>query len=361
MESSTIATPPPQVRETSAFAREVALAWAEVLGLKQVREHDNFFELGGDSLLAVRLLLKLEQLSGRELPVTCLYHYPTLGQLTQALDTGAPTEPPGSLVIIQEGESTKPLFWVPGAMASDKVLLAHAPYISRLARELDPARTVYSVYQEYPASSAAPTVEEMAAEVLSSVRRRQASGPYYLAGWSFGGLVAYEMARQLVEEGEEIALLAVFDTTAPGFPRRRPWAERMPLIRKWWSAQLAGAKLTRPLARLGKHLFESLRWQWRRKWSRFLGSRGPWERVMRLEDAYMRKPGSYRGHVAIFVSEATLALTADSFSEVHDPALGWEAVSGSVETHVIAGDHHTMFDDPGMGEITRVLQARMAG
>jgi len=195
---------------------ELLRIWEEVLGVRPVGIQDNFFELGGHSLLAVRLMSHVQQRFGKQLPLSALFHGPTVVELASLLreDDNAPHSP---LVPIHPGGSLPPLFILPGT--GGNVL-----YYYQLAACLGPERPVYGL--EPPGldgrSQPLTSVEELAAHHVKWIKTVRPRGPYHLCGHSFGGFVAFEMARRLLKEGEETGLLAVFDTPAPGGKDRQP-------------------------------------------------------------------------------------------------------------------------------------------
>ncbi|HEY9671674.1 MAG TPA: amino acid adenylation domain-containing protein [Waterburya sp.] len=188
----------------------IAKIWAEVLQCDRVGIHDNFFELGGDSLLAVRLMAQIHQQFNRELPLSTLFLNPTVEGLANALGQPTNSLPWSPLVAIQPAGSKPPFFCV------HPILGVVFPYYE-LAYSLGFDQPFYGLQtlgldgQQPPLTR----IEDMAAHYIEALRSVQPSGPYFLGGWSFGGLVAFEMAQQLHSSGHQVALLAILDTLAP--------------------------------------------------------------------------------------------------------------------------------------------------
>jgi thioesterase domain-containing protein/acyl carrier protein len=191
---------------------EQALAgiWSEVLGVDSIGVHDNFFDLGGHSLLAVRLWSQIRQQSDQELPLASIFQFNTIEQLARLLDSSQPSEQKYPLVAIQPEGSHNPFFCVhPGG----GLAMVYFP----LAKALGTDYPFYSFQYPMLHGEREPygSIVEIAAEYITAMRAVQPTGPYMLGGWSFGGLVAFEMAQQLQDSGEEVALLALLDTMLP--------------------------------------------------------------------------------------------------------------------------------------------------
>jgi thioesterase domain-containing protein/acyl carrier protein len=184
--------------------------WGEVLGLERIGVKDNFFELGGHSLLAVRLINCIEQKLGKKLPLTSLFQNGTIASLAQLLaqETTQLTHSP--LIPIQSQGNKTPFFAVHPIGGN---VLCYA----NLARYLGTDQPFYGLQAlglqetEKPVGS----IEEMARVYIQAIQAIQASGPYYLGGWSMGGVIAFEMAQQLSAQGQTVALLSLIDSYSP--------------------------------------------------------------------------------------------------------------------------------------------------
>jgi amino acid adenylation domain-containing protein len=183
--------------------------WENLLGVP-CGVTDDFFELGGHSLLAVRLMSRIEQIFGKKIPLSALFKAPTIESLSTILRQETDGSSWSPLVAIQPHGSERPFFCVhPGG---GNVLCYRA-----LARRLGAQQPFYALQARGLEDGQEPRthVEAMAGDYLEAVRAVQSHGPYLLGGWSIGGLIAFEMARQLQAQGEEVKLLALFDTPAP--------------------------------------------------------------------------------------------------------------------------------------------------
>ena len=205
--------------------RQIAAIWQEILGVDQVGVRDSFFDLGGHSLLAVRLFSKLKKVVGKTLPLSTLFDAPTIEQLAAQLgDTSAatPKKKFSSIVPIQPKGSKPPFFCIHG-MGGNIVEYSH------LARYLNPDQPFYGIQARGLDGEDTPLsrIEDCATHYITELRAVQPEGPYYLGGSSLGGLIGYEMARQLHVLGERVALLAFFDSYGRDYPKRLPTVTKM--------------------------------------------------------------------------------------------------------------------------------------
>jgi acyl-coenzyme A synthetase/AMP-(fatty) acid ligase/thioesterase domain-containing protein/acyl carrier protein len=234
------------------IAQVVANVWRQVLEAPVAGPDDDFFDAGGDSLKAIAFTIELERALGLELSLTLVTETPTFAGLCEALSSiGTPGRHPlrrdhhtsryMPLVLLKPGDGSPPIFIVHGLGGTVSGLLP-------TARRMNYAGAVIGIQARGldRGDSAHSTVEAMADEYLRAVRVRQPEGPYYLCGYSFGGLVAFEMARRLLESGEDVALVGLFDTMTS--PRQRPLAS-------WFS--IAGRRIVQLAG--GDRAFERLR------------------------------------------------------------------------------------------------------
>jgi non-ribosomal peptide synthetase component F/pimeloyl-ACP methyl ester carboxylesterase len=187
--------------------RQLAEIWEETLQVRSVGVRQNFFDLGGNSLLAVRLFGQIEKTFGKRLPLSTLFEAQTVEDFAAILrdEDAAPDWSP--LVAIQPKGTRPRFFCVHGG--GGNVLIYRA-----LSRHLGSDQPLYGL-QSQGLDGQRPhltRIEDMAALYVKEMRRVQPHGPYFLGGYCMGGTVAYEMAQQLKAQGEEVALLALFDT-----------------------------------------------------------------------------------------------------------------------------------------------------
>ena len=198
--------------------------WAELLGLERVGIQDDFFDLGGHSLLVARMVARVAAEFGRDLPVRALFEAPTIAELAERVEAAPPVGAGDersveavtpALVPLQEGGGRRPLFFVPGGVAGGQNLFR----LTMLARRLGPDQPVYGFLESGRLADDEETsqasIEATAAACRREVERIQPEGPYLLGGVCIGGVLAYEMARQLVARGQEVAALFLLDTRYP--------------------------------------------------------------------------------------------------------------------------------------------------
>jgi amino acid adenylation domain-containing protein len=181
---------------------QMVALWQQVLGIPNVGIYDNFFDLGGHSLKAAHLFYLIEQVYGRHLPLATLFHAPTVAELTSVLTREQWVPPWQSLVAIQPSGSAAPIFLVPGVGGD---ILGFALLAKLLGRD----HPVYGLQARGFDGKEAPfvSVSEMARHYIAEIRTCRPQGPYVIFGACTGGLVAYEMAQQLIEQKQAVTLI----------------------------------------------------------------------------------------------------------------------------------------------------------
>ncbi len=181
---------------------QMAALWQQTFGINPIGIHDNFFDLGGHSLKAAQLFYLIEQVYGRHLPLATLFQAPTIATLTSVLTQNQWGPPWQSLVAMQPSGSGIPVFLVPGV--GGDVL-----WFAQFARLLGQTHPVYGLQARGFDGNAEPfdSVPEMAQQYIAEIRTRFPEGPYVIIGACTGGLVAYEMAQQLVKQNAAVTLV----------------------------------------------------------------------------------------------------------------------------------------------------------
>lgn len=189
--------------------RLIASMWARLLHKEKVSIHDDFFLLGGNSIVAMQIMTQLEKETGRRLPLACLFTANTVEKLSQQVDLDDRSISWDLLVPVKPNGNKPPLFIVNG-------LDMNVLVFNNVACNMDPEQPVYGFQPRGLNGRDEPfdTLEDMAAEYIAALLQRDFGDTYALAGYSFGGVVAFEMAKQLQALGKTVKLLAVFDTYA---------------------------------------------------------------------------------------------------------------------------------------------------
>jgi thioesterase domain-containing protein len=193
----------PYVAPSTPEEKVVARIWSELLGIQEIGVNDDFGELGGQSLLAIRMVERIKRETGAQLALSTLFDAPTVARVAAKLGSRGPSvRTHHSIVPVREGGNHPPLFMPHGVGGT-----VHWGY-ANLAKHLDPRVPVIGLKV---APDDLTTFEDMCAFYVSEIRDVQPKGPYFLGGYCYGGNVAFEIARQLRNAGEEVALLALIE------------------------------------------------------------------------------------------------------------------------------------------------------
>jgi amino acid adenylation domain-containing protein len=191
--------------------RQLAGIWETVLNVRPIGVRDQFFALGGHSLLAVRMAAQLERVFAKKLPVAAIFQHRTVEQLAQLLRNPDQVYTPATSIVEIQGQGTRPRLYLVHGVGGG-MFWGYA----NLARHLGPDQPLFAFKSRgMDGLPEWPTIEEIASSYISDLRAQQPRGPYLLGGYCFGGIVAYEMARQLTAAGEEVALLALVNGSPP--------------------------------------------------------------------------------------------------------------------------------------------------
>jgi amino acid adenylation domain-containing protein len=344
---------PEQTRRETAFEPpqdevELRLAriWENLLGVGRVGRRESFFALGGHSLLAIRVLGAIERDFGRQLPLAALMQAPTIERLAALIRQGA--SPSRSLLVPLRPGSGTPLFLVHPVGGN---VFCYLPLASHLED-----RPLYGI--QAPDFGALPeprTIEAMAALYVEALREVQPVGPYRLAGWSLGGVVAYEMARQLEAEGREVTLLAMIDVSRP----RTDSEELDPRLELAWFVHdlrgLTGLSGPGPVQLPADTLDALLEMEEVRAMLPPEIGLGQLRELFALFRANLRalttyRPCPYGGRLTLVRAvETAAALPADTDQS-------WSALAtGGAEIHLLPGDHYALLTPAGAAAVADLL------
>ena len=340
--------------EAPRTQNEISLTemWQELLNLPQISINDNFFELGGHSLIAVTMMARITKLTGKTLPLATLLEYPTIKKLAGLLD-GNEAAKWDCLVPVKTSGNKVPIYIVHGAGL-------HVLLFNTLADLMCADQPVYALQAHGLNGIDRPydCIEDIAAHYVSEIVRHNPNGPYALAGYSFGGTIAFEMAKQLTNAGRTVTLVGLLDTVAP-VDEPESNLEKMMLLGKKVGAAL-GAIVKDPLPSL-QYRANNLQRSFHRLKAK-IGVAEPDsdstadanylvdEMNSRAYDNYRLSP--YKGKLHLFRAESRRYYVADT------EYLGWQPYAQQGVTVIdIKGDHHTLFSHPHNIEFAKRLQS----
>ena len=340
--------------------------WEELLGVDQVGVKDDFFELGGHSLIAVRLFAQLKKRFAVDYPISVLFEAPTIEKCAALIsaeigDEGAAAaaKPKFRFLVPMHTDgadaTTAPFFLVAG-MFGNVLNLRH------LANLVGRERRFFAIQAQGLRGDEKPheTFDEMARAYLAEVREVQPHGPYYLGGFSGGGITAYEMAQQLRAAGEEVALVVLLDT-----PLAHPLETLRPIdkaVIHWQSLRRRGP------AYITQWIRGRLRFELRRLRPNDAESSAPYEfRSRIIEKAFYDALGRYEmkpydSAAVLFRPKPPIAhrlpggRAVNKHNEFLYPDNGWNRYMRSVEVHEVPGDHDSMVLEPNVRVLASTLR-----
>lgn len=305
--------------------------WKSILGLPAVGMDENFFDLGGNSLLAVKLFTLLKKELSVSMPVSSLFNNPTISGIARLIETGDYNHQWSSLVPIRTKGNKEPIFLIHGA--GGNVLL-----YKELSELLDADRPVYGLQSQGldDKSTILTTIEEMASQYVKEMRIIQPSGPYYLGGYCMGGTLAFEIARIINEENQEVAFLGLFETY-------NLWKSKPPSLLKslYFKAEnmLFHSKNYHLLSKKNKKRFlnfklqtEKIRWKTHiqnlKKYKWYQQRDNGCSTIENINDVAQAKylPQYYNGEIHLFRPEKY-------FTGLNDDQFGWENLAKKVSIH----------------------------
>jgi phthiocerol/phenolphthiocerol synthesis type-I polyketide synthase E len=355
--------------------RIIAEVFKELLGIKRLGVHDNFFDMGGHSLLAIQVMRRLSGIFNIKLPPDKLINKPTVAGLAQSIakpeaHANGKVSP---AVPMQTGGSKRPFFCVHpigGGIFCFRDLVRHLgpeqPFYGMQARELSDISSDGDPYG---------TLEEMADYYVNAVRGVQPDGPYLLGGFSWGSIVAFEMAQQLARAGEKVPLLVIMDTPSPDIVGKianfddttllliiaRDLGHQrgldLPVTFDGLSRLQPDEKFDYVLGELvkGNILTDEVSQTWLRR--HIDGYRA------RMSAVQNYSPGVYPGPITLFRATDLDAEVQERFDvtmqkQLSDPTFGWEKFTTQpVEIHDVPGNHSVIVLEPHVQVLAQQLSA----
>lgn len=291
--------------------------WQRLLQAPSISSDDNFFEMGGDSALAIQLFNEIDEIYGRNLPPVMIYHAPTISSLAALLEQhSAPELSP--LILLKEGDTRPPLFIAPGLGGGPAEFF-------QLVRYIKAPNSIYGLQPKGIEGFDDPCerIEDMAEFYLEALLRFQPCGPYLLAGYSLGGLVALEMARTLHSSGQDVPLLLMIDS----YPDINALS-LMQFLRLWMQ------RTKRRITSFGQPPRTDIRLGGLPSTDAIPTFAPAFERVRDAAYRALReyKPNAYPGALKFFRAAQVTEFPAN-------PAAVWSHLLGSLQVETVPGDH----------------------
>lgn len=327
-------------KATPSGSLEVRLTeiWEECLGVSQIDVKNNFFSLGGDSLLALQMISDIQKKLGYEIKLQQLYEHPTISGLVKALTNESKEFSP--LVLLRNGTDSTPLFFTHGI---DGSLLNNRP----IAEQLQFQGPIYGIQIQ----NGGQTLKEIASASIAEMQKVCPNGPYLLCGYSFGGILAYEMACQLEQSELPVQFLGIIDALNPKHPiiPRNQADESLSFLIELLSDKeitlSSNNELENKLIDLFGYRSLSIDQQ-----SQII------ERVknsLRLLEGYT--PGRYKGNIAFFdAEEKFFRMPGVPFSTT------WKAlVNRQSKAFEVPGNHHNLLQLPQVATLAESIDRQL--
>ena len=341
---------PAPTKPRSEVEERLLAVWARHLDGCEFGVDDDFFECGGHSLLAVRLMVDVERELGVRVRLDTMFERgATVAGMAAVIEGAAAKAPLDVIGASEDGRAALPYLFFVQPDESTMLTLRH------FTRSLAPGHRVVGLLPERVNGrfKRSTTIEQLAGPLVASIRRQQPAGPYYVAGFSLGGLLAYEVAGRLEASGEQVAWLGILDCAGdPAIFQRLLWQHSVP----GRVASLFNRAARREFLTQGSDLL-----------TRALRSPGvrlglfpeppkddfDWRGAMALGSGYRCRPHSIP--VELFVS-------ANSVEMMGSSTLGWDKVHrGTITSHSIPGDHLAMVTEPHVRLVVELLGRSLRG
>jgi thioesterase domain-containing protein/acyl carrier protein len=334
--------------------------WQQVLSSRPIDMTADFFDGGGDSLLAARLLSKVDRAFGRRIPLAAFLQAPTIRTLADHLraDQQRPATPREQLYAIQPKGSGVPIF-----------LVDAGTIFLPLARRMGLNQPLFGLL--LPLLSALPLrfkMKDITAYLLEVLKAARPRGPYVLGGWSMAGVLAYDMAQELRARGEEVPLLILFDTSSPSYVRRFRGVKAFPMRVLFFAEKLlyrlGNLRRIRPVEAV-RYILDRIRAIRSRLRTRLLDfwypglhpeSDDEYARGARLQylAAGDYSPTPYDGKVVLLRSELFQT------GPFRDSKLGWgPLIREGLDIYEMPGNHVAMFVEPFVAQLAEKLESHL--
>lgn len=372
----------------NALEQQMVQLWQNLLEMQQIGINDNFFDLGGHSLLAVKLFTEIETTFGKQLPLSTLLAAPTIAGLAKVLDSSSQTPFRSAVVELRAGKGKHPLFMIHDG--DGETLLYRS-----LANCLDPEIPVYGI-QPYACDHHPilhTRIEDMVHYYIDQIRQVQPQGPYYLSGLCAGGVLAFEIARQLQVQGQLVEMIAIIDAADVEAEHRAGYAseQRLNSFMKVFNGQThlkahqrvllianqVRKKVTNLLIYETQLRVKNLSDRAKLKAFRYcLDKKLPVPQMLRnipvrtilvwAQQEYIPE-AKFDGEVLLFratqkssLFDGTLIDDTPYVELYSDPLLGWsKRTTVGVQAYDISGGHSSMLQPPNVQEMADIIQTHM--
>ena len=365
------------VAPKNGLQQQLVEIWEELFKFHPIGVTDNFFELGGHSLQMIMLMARVEERLGKRVTMAELFNDPTIEHLSELIGHGKENLLQTLLVPLQ-AEGTKLTMFSPHASGG------HVWCYKELVQHLGQEQPFYGVQARRPDTGLVyhTEIEPMASDYVEAIRSVQPHGPYMLGGWSMGGVIAFEMARQLQAQGEEIAMLALMDAEANVLVEEAPefsWGVLLSIFAVDLGLQLSQLSTSvEEISALPQ--MAQLRQLWKEaKLAGVVPSDMTLVEFRRLFDIFKinaktlssYRPGEYRGRITLFAAEQDIEEQIFSHDKnrllwkanhpgFDDPLKGWDKVATEgVDLIVVPGDHFSMMQEPHVQVLAEQLRNRI--
>ena len=360
----------------NALENTLVNIWENVLDVEPIDIHDNYFRLGGHSLQTIALFAQINQTLGQQVPLAVIFEAPTIAKLAAAILAKGQTEDWSVVVPISPSGSKRPFFCVHGGAG-------HVYHFRALAHHLEADQPFYGLQPRArnTLSENYANIKRMAIDYVNEIRAVQPHGPYYLGGFCFGGIVAFEMAQQLSQMGEPVALVAIIDTLSPNFkattatptPANRPnnrWQRHATALRRQAGWQNKLAYIMNSLKGRRNRLvssFEHLKKKAQRRldhiqirWYRFLKRPLPLD-LHNLHMLEMNRQARKQYQPVPYAGDLTVFRQYDHEDDDSIPHhQGWASLTTqTVHVYDIEGKHLALLQEPKVQELAQHLQASL--
>jgi thioesterase domain-containing protein/acyl carrier protein len=343
--------------------RDIAEIWCDLLSVDRVGVTDDFFEIGGHSLLAAQLFARLESKFGKKLPVSILFQNGTIRQLSELLSDPDDGSDVAFAVTLHPAAGGCPLFLLPGLQGEIMLSLGQA-----LIQQSDGGFPVIGIQPTLPVRD--PTqfknLQSMASCYVKAICKEKPHGPYALTGYSFSGMLAFEVARQLVELGKEVRLLAIIDTgpnrnaLKAGSMSRSQWIYQVisnfpSWLKEEWRQFQALAFAKRVALKLRRIYRLAISGGTARKTldDIFGGSPVSVDKSQQAEVSFEAfcnyLPSAYAGKLTLFRAKTRPLFSGDSED------LGWTPYARTLEILEVSGDHTTIVHPPQLDDLAKQI------